>query len=167
VSRVETLGLTRVAVDPVIAAITGQNFGIRSAYTLVYAPDFSARLSRTFRQAMLAFVYSRSISPGNGLYLTSQSENASVSYNYKGLLRWNFLSEAAYNKYISVSQTVGNYVEYHGGIGFSRSFQRSFSFIGRATYRTYNANANSLHRSQYDISIGLAYSPGERPVSLW
>lgn len=167
VSRVETLGLTRVVVDPVIAAITGQNFGIRSAYTLVYAPDVSARLSRTFREATLVFLYSRSITPGNGLYLTSQGESASVSYSYKGLLHWNFLSGASYNKYKSVSQTVGDFLEYDATVGFSRSFQKVFSFIGRATYRTYNANADSLHRSQYDVSIGLAYSPGERPVSLW
>lgn len=166
-SRVETLGLTRVAVDPVIAAITGQSFGVRSAYTLVYAPDFSARLSRTFHLASLAFVYSRSITPGNGLYLTSQGETASVSYSYSGLQRWSFVSDVAYNKYISVSQTIGNYVEYHAGVGLSRTFHKAFSFIARATYRTYNADNNSLHRKQYDISIGLAYSPGERPVSLW
>jgi len=134
---------------------------------LIYAPDFSARLSRSFHLASLAFVYSRSITPGNGLYLTSQGESASVGYTYNGLQRWSFLSDVSYNKYISASQTIGNYVEYHAGIGFSRTFRRVFSFIGRATYRTYKADAEGLHRRQYDISIGLAYSPGERPVSLW
>jgi len=72
--RVESLALQSVAVDPAIAAITGQTSGILAAYHLNYVPDATAGLTKAFRRSSLSFRYSRSVSAGNGAYLASQSD---------------------------------------------------------------------------------------------
>src|SRR5207245_823029 len=72
-SRVETLHLVQVAVDPDVAAITGQTTGINASYKVRYVPTIQARLSKKLTRSLLAFSYERAVSPGNGVYLTSIS----------------------------------------------------------------------------------------------
>ena len=70
--RVNTLGLTEVPLDPTLAALTGQNFALVTFRNVAYLPVAEVRLIRRFKPASLTFDYSSTVTPGNGLALTSR-----------------------------------------------------------------------------------------------
>lgn len=166
-SRLESLFLDKLAVDPVIAALTGIHWGIRASYRVRYMPDFSARLNRSFRHASLNFNYARQISPGNGIYLISSGETANISYSYTGVRKWNFGASGGYYKLRPVMQTMSNYKSYYGGVGATRQLKRSFHFIARFDARYYQIPGSTVNWNPYRATVGFAYSPGDIPLSLW
>ena len=95
-SRVESLFLTRVPIDPAVAAIIGQSFGIEVGYRVHYMPTIRARLSRRFRAGLFALAYKREVNAGNGVYLTTAGDLGSATYSYTGVRYWNFTLGAAY-----------------------------------------------------------------------
>ena len=60
-SRVETLFLGAVAIDPAIAAITGQTSGIKAFYSVQYIPTGRIRLTKQWRRATLEFHAARKL----------------------------------------------------------------------------------------------------------
>lgn len=165
--RVETLRLERVRLDPVIAAIIGQTTGVEAFHRMLYAPRFAASLSRDFRRSSFDISYSRGIAPGNGLYLTSGHESLGLGYGYTGLRRLHFSASAYASRYVSFSQTIGQYRSYHGGLGVSYKLSRPVSLTARIDGRKYNISGTGFGRLYYRASVGLAFSPGEYPLSLW
>ena len=80
--RVNTAGLTQVSIDPSIAALTGQDFAIVTFSRVLYLPIAEVRLVRSFQRAALTFDFSTSVTPGNGLYLTSRENAGTVGFSY-------------------------------------------------------------------------------------
>ena len=71
--RAEVKFVQNVPVDPTVAAIIGITQSTQVTYNVLWMPNISARLSRTFHNGVLYFSGGHSITPGNGLFLTSQS----------------------------------------------------------------------------------------------
>jgi hypothetical protein len=165
-ARVESLGLEQVAVDPIIAAITGQSFGITAAYHLNYVPYFSADISKSFRDAALTASYSRSVTPGNGLYLTSEQDGASVVFNYTGVRRWTANASAGYSRLIPLIQTLQSFKYYSAGVGVTRELARGMGLVMRLDAIRYD-NGSILNRDAYRATLGLSWSPGDGPLVLW
>lgn len=166
-SRVEFLGLSQIPVDPVIAAITGRSYGLIALYRLTYASDGGVRLTRTMRRGTLAFLGGRSINPGNGLYLTSNYTSAAVTYDYGGFRRWNLNFRGEYGEYGAISQGLRPFRAWIAGVGASRSLRHGLSSFLRANYRYVDVTDSLFRRNQFTVSIGLAFSPGDRPLALW
>jgi len=165
--RVEMLGLQRVPLDPVIAAIVGQNAVISTSYRLLYIPNLSASLHRRFRNAGLTFDYSRGLTPGNGVYLTSSSESYGGSFHYSGIRRLGLGISAGSRTYRALAQTLGHYKSYYGNAGASAPLRKGFSLVASMEVSSYELRNTSFNRLIYRASIGLAYSPGEFPFSIW
>jgi opacity protein-like surface antigen len=166
-SRVETLGLIQVAIDPVIAAIIGTSQGIQVIYRINWVPAAKLLLTRKFHYSTLTFDYDRGVVPGNGLYLTSRQESATGNFSYTGLQKVNIGISGGHLSYGSLTQTVGNYSGFTGGAGLTYKISGPFHFILRYDYRRYDIAATVFQRDSYRASIGFGFSPKDVPLSLW
>lgn len=167
INRVETLGIGQVQIDPVVAAIIGRTVGIQIVYRVNYVPQGSGKLTARFRQSELGFKYERGVSPGNGLFLTSRREEASGSYSYTGIQKWNLGIGAGYDSLGSLARDVGNYKAYRAGAGATYQLTRATHLNTRVDFRRYDISGVAFQRNSYRASIGLAFTPGNVPLSLW
>ncbi len=164
--RAESLRTISVQLDPVIASILGQTTGLEAYYGVTYGGTGSFNLNRSFRRSSLSLGYSLGVTPGNGLYLTSRSETAHASYGYSGIRNWNFGVSGNYSKYSALTQNLAPSHMYMGSVNVSR---RIASFV----FATANAGVARIEaargpvRDSYFVAVGLAFSPGEYPLSIW
>lgn len=165
--RVEVSGLERVALDPVIMAITGLRYAVSTGYHLRYVPGYEAGLTRRFQNGSLSLNYSRSISPGNGLYLTSGRESASVGYNYTGMRRASVGFSAGMSTQKALVQDLPSSRGYTAGMATGYGIGHGLSLSGYIGARHYDIHSTAFKRLSYHASVGLAFSPGEVPFSLW
>ncbi len=166
-SRVETLGLITVEVDPVIAAILGQTIGIQTIYRVNFVPDFSGQLTKQVRNGSATLEYSRGVTPGNGLYLTSQRDSAGAHAEYNGIHRYAIAFGAGRDALTSLGTALGHYTSYYGRAGVVRNLKKSVQTDGHVEFRRYSIDSSRFQRNQVRVSIGFTFSPSERPLSVW
>ena len=165
--RIDSLGISQVAIDPAIAAIVGQSFADVTYKQVVYAPLGEARLMRRFDRSSLTLDYSMGASPGNGVYLTSRQTAGTVGYSYTGVRRWTFALNSGYSELPSVGQTLGKYTNLQGGAGVTYKVGRETHIQFRYDYRHYTTQNNIYQMDSNRVSLGLAFSPGETPLAIW
>jgi hypothetical protein len=164
----EVSGLQSFALDPVTAALLGQNTGVRAFYRNIIYPSGGASLTGHLNKtSYVSLLYSRTIVPGNGLYLTSQQESAIGSYNYTGVRKLNVNISGGYSTLNGIGQGLQNYSQVTGGAGFTYSLTHALQVIGRYDARHQEIDlAGALHNSSR-ATLGLGFSPGNVPLSLW
>jgi hypothetical protein len=165
--RVRSQQLVRVPIDPAVAAIFGQTSGIEIGDRTMYAPLLEGHLTRGFRRGSWSLSYVRTVLPGNGVYLTSSTERAETAYSYTGLARVTLQCRLGYDRMSGLAQTIGRYRSYGGGGGATVKLSRAVSLIAGVDGRHYDANGTMLRRSMLHASLGLSWSPGERPLAIW
>ena len=163
----EVSGVEQVAVDPVIAALLGQSSFTRAFYRTQISPSGGASLAVKFQRSNLIFFYNRSVSPGNGIYLTSQVSNATVSYSYTGIRNWNLGLSGGYSTLSAIGQGLQPYSQLIGGAGFTYRLSRLFHIVGRYDARHQEINLVGYRQTGYRVMLGLSLSPGDIPLSLW
>jgi hypothetical protein len=166
-ARVETLYQATVAIDPVIAAITGQSQGIQATYSVRYVPTGRFRLTKQMQKATATVGYSQGVTPGNGVYLTSREESATGSLSLKGTRHWYFTASGGYYRLSALAQSLGVYEGSGGGIGITRDIARNVQWSFRVDARHYTTNHQDFHRTDLNASMGFYWSPGEVPLTLW
>jgi hypothetical protein len=167
-ARVESVSLTSVTLDPAIAALLGETTAIQAAYLLNYVPDMQVRLADTFRRSQFTLAYTNQVIPGNGIYLTSRSNNGSGSYSYTGVRHWNFGLNGTYGRMTTLAQTIGAYTAYGGGAGITRDLGKGLHAVLRLDVRHYDIASGALFtNTERRASLGLTFSPGDLPLSLW
>jgi len=166
-ARVESLSLAVVPIDPAIAALIGQSFGIQTAHRVNYIPDVTARLTESFRRSQFYLDYSNSVTPGNGVYLTSRVQSAGAGYHYTGIRYWNFGVDGSYNRMSALVQTLGNFATYGGGVGVTRELRKGFHVVMRMDVRHYAVAGNYFIHNEYRAMLGFTFSPGDVPLALW
>jgi hypothetical protein len=168
VARAEVRGIQQVAVDPVIAALTGQASVVRTFYRVNTLPSISASLTGILsKTTSLSFSYSRGVNGGNGLYLTSRGENAGASLSYSGIRRASLSLSGGYSTLGGLSQGLSSYSQWNAGAGGSYSLGRAFQLTARYDARQTDLDTYSYHRIGYRVSFGITFSPGTLPVSFW
>jgi hypothetical protein len=166
-SRVETLYVASVPVDPVVAALTGQTASFRARYSTQYVPTGYARLTRSWQFSNLGLGYSRQITPGDGVYLTSTADSALLSYTYTGLRHWNVGANFGYSRISALAQQIGAYRGYQVGVGVTRDLRYGLHFVARGDVMRYLTGFSGFRRFTTQASVGLSWSPGELPLALW
>ncbi len=167
-ARVETLGLQTVAVDPIIAAITGRGTDRVVMYRLNYVPAAQVRLSRAFRRSVVSLSGETGTSPGNGIYLTSRTTSGSLSFSHTASRRWNVGASTGYTQYNSLMSVMGKYRGYNAGGGVTFQMSDALHFVARYDARRYEVQESAFgRRLSHSMSVGLAFSPGDLPLSLW
>jgi uncharacterized protein GlcG (DUF336 family) len=163
----EALSLGTVQIDPAVAAILGTNTGVRAFYRVDRSPTFTAQLSTRFRHAQAEFSGSYGASPGNGVYLSSHQRTLSATYNYTGMRRWSLQATTYYSDMRSVGQDIARFETLASGGGLTRSLGRQNLFATvRYEARRY-LSGTEFKRFYHYVAIGIAYSPGDRPLRLW
>ena len=164
----EVQGLQQVALDPVIAALLGQSSVTQTFYRKVTYPSGQANLTGHINKtSILSFGFARSVTPGNGVYLTSRSDSATASYSYTGIRKWNLGVDGGYNTLSGIGQGLQRYGQVTGGAGFTYGVTRVIHIIGRFDARHQQIDLSGFRRTGYRTSIGIAFSPGDVPLSLW
>jgi hypothetical protein len=165
--RIDSLGITQVAIDPAIAAIVGENYANVTSARTNYAPLAEARALRRFDRSSLMVAYAMGVSPGNGVYLTSRQTSATAGYSYTGYRRWTFALNSGYSELSSIGQTLGKYTNVQGGTGVTYKVGRETHIQFRYDYRHYTTQNTIYQKDSNRVSLGLAFSPGETPLAIW
>ncbi|MBI2686498.1 MAG: hypothetical protein HYX27_09305 [Acidobacteria bacterium] len=165
-SRQSTVGVRSFALDPVLAAILGRTTGseVFESNNLLYG--YSAGIMYRFRRSSAFASVARAINPGNGYFLTSISQNASVGFNYNPTRRWTLNASAGYNRLLSLGFTSGAYSGWTGGGGTTFKLSDSFGVNFRYDWRTYQLFQTALHRDGHRISTGITWFPKNAIASL-
>ncbi len=155
------------ALDPVLAAILGQStiMGI-SNYQTIY-PSGTVSLKRQFRRAALGFNYFRGVNSGNGATTTGRLDNATASISYTGLRRLNLGADGGYYSLKSIGVTLGNYAQYSAGGGISYALGRDIHLSVRYDLRDVHVDISGFQHTGSRATVGLLFSPGNLPLSLW
>jgi hypothetical protein len=153
---------------PNINAVCPLSNGIVISHTLLWAPDFGLRVSRSFRRGVAYASAGESIMPGNGLFLTSRTAMAMVGYGYTGLRKWSLGLSAQYATALSFGNVTGSYGDILGAYSMSRQIVRSLSFVSSFSASQYRSSSFSgYNRLIYSASVGLGFSPGNIPVRFF
>jgi hypothetical protein len=164
---VDTQGLIRVDIDPVIASIIGRSYGVEIYGRQNILSTGGVSLQRNFRKSSLSFSYSDGATPGNGLYLASRNRSAAANYSYTGIRRWNFGAGFDYSKYSTLSRELSDYRGFGGGVGATCQLGRGMHFTTRIDTRDYEMSGTNFARNTVRATVGLAYSSGDSPLALW
>ncbi|MGO9094888.1 MAG: hypothetical protein ACLQGV_06655 [Bryobacteraceae bacterium] len=165
--RVQSRQVTEAQIDPAVAAIFGVAVGTQIFDRTLYAPHYEGHLTRDFHHSSWSLGYVHTMMPGNGVYSTSGYQNGQMSYVYNGIRKVSLQCSANYYGYSSVAQTLGRYSSYGAGGGASVKISQAFSLVARIDGRHYDADASTLLRTTYRATLGIAWSPGDRPLSIW
>jgi len=165
--QAEVTGIQQVTLSPVVAALLGTTTGAQAFYRDNIYPSGNATLAGTFKTSTVSFGYSQVPTPGNGVYLTSRTTSGSVYYSYTGVRKWNFGVGGGYNKLQTIGQGIQPYTQFTGGGGFTYQLHRYLHLVGRYDARHQEINLYGFRATSYRATLGLAFSPGDIPLSLW
>ncbi|MGD0872601.1 MAG: hypothetical protein ABSB88_23900 [Bryobacteraceae bacterium] len=166
--RAETKFIQSVPVDPNVAALLGITTTSALVHNIIWAPNYSGRLSKTFARGVLYVAGGETITPGNGLFLTSRAASVMGGYGYTGLRRWSLGVGCTYTTALSISNVNGGYGSISGSFSMSRSLGHSLSFVTTYTATQYRSpNFTGYNRLIYSASVGIGWSPGEVPLRIW
>jgi hypothetical protein len=176
-SRVQSSFEQTVPIDPAILAILCPPNEIAAcpltAGTVInnntfWGPSFGIRYSRSFRRGVAYANAGETITPGNGLFLTSRAQTAGAGYGYSGLRKWSLSIGVSYVKALSLGNVQGGYGQVAGSYGMSRQIVGQLSFLSSFSATQYQSNSFSLYnRLIYSASVGLGFSSKSIPVRFF
>jgi hypothetical protein len=166
--RAESKMVRVSAVDPVIAALLGIRSASQIVHSIRFSPYYGARISRAFRTGALWASTGRAITPGNGLFLSSDTTNVGGGYSYNGLRWWSFGASVDHSSSMSFLNVTGRYSTVMGGASISRRLTSSLHFTSSYSLRKYRSrDFERYNRPIQSISVGIAFSPGEMALRMW
>jgi hypothetical protein len=176
-SRVESSFEETVPIAPAILAILCPSnetvacplaAGTVRTHSIFWGPNLAARLSRSFHRGVAYVSAGESITPGNGLFLTSKVAQAAVGYGYSGLRKWNLNVSVSYGSAESLGNVTGRYGQVAGSFGMSREIIPKISFMTSFNATQYQSGSFSLYnRFFYTASVGFAWSSRNIPVRFF
>jgi hypothetical protein len=170
--KVHTLGLQTVALNPAIAALLGVYSTVHTYSATNWLPSGKADLTRKFKNGAFRVSYSRGASPGNGVFLTSQSDVGDINYTYTGVQRASFTIDGGYTSLSSIGQGIAPYRYYMGGVRLTYNLTHSLHAVLSYDVRQQEIQQGvqqypGFKETAYRIGAGIAFSPGTVPLSLW
>jgi hypothetical protein len=166
--RAETKFIQSVPVDPNVSALLGFTNTTALAYRLNWVPNFSGRLSKTFSRGVAYVAGGETITPGNGIFLTSRAASVVGGYGYTGLRHWSLGVAFTYATALSIGNVNGGYGNISGSFSMSRSLGHALSFVTSYSANQYRSpNFTLYNRLIYTGSVGIGWSPGDIPLRIW
>lgn len=156
-----------VALDPTLAALLGQPTITGISFLRAIYPSGDAKLSREFRRASLIFSYMRGLNSGNGVYSSTRVEDARVAFSYTGIHRLNLGLNAGHYSVAALGQNLAPYALYSGSAGLTYELGRAIHLSMRYDLRDQQIDLPGYRRTTTRASLGLVFSPGTLPLSLW
>jgi len=161
---VRTIGVRRVALDPVIAALLGSGSGVEAFDSRVRIGGYGLSLARSFRRSNFEVRADRSIVPGNGLLLTSVINTQSASATYNVTRKWNVFTGINRSTMGEVAgSTFGAFKTWGTQIGVGRNLTDEITVNGTVEYRSFILSDSPLDRTGTRYLIGISYTPRSLP----
>ena len=162
---VQTIGVRRIALDPVIAALLGTNQGAEAFQSRTKTPGFGVNASKRFRRTSYAVGAERGVQPGNGLILTSLSTMFFASMNYQLKAKWALNAGVNRSEMSGLGDgtSLGKFTNNSAQAQFSRMITREIGFTGTVEYRQLKMDGSSLDRRGSRVTFGLTYVPNSLP----
>ena len=167
-AHIEMTAIQNKPVDPAIAALLGLTAIREVVHVTDFTPTFTARLSKTLHRGVVYVSGGRSITPGNGLFLTSYATSVMGGYTYTGLRRWSFNVNTMYIRASALGYEQSRYGNVIGSLAASRQIARSLHFVSSISARRYlSPDFSNYNRLVYVAQIGIGFTPGDVPLRLW
>ncbi len=126
---------------------------------------------RRFKQGSLTFLYSSSVTPGNGLYLTSRQTFGEVAYSFVAGRNLRARANAGYNQLSALGQALGKYSNLQGGIQVLYKLTGGTYLDVRYDYRHYTTQYMTgdafLEMDSNRVSVGVGFGLGEASAVTW
>jgi hypothetical protein len=168
IARAESKFVQSVPVDPIITQLFGITSTTAVVYSVTYLPNINARISEAFRKGVLYVGGGHTVTPGNGLFLTTYLTRLTGGYTYTGVRHWSFAAQGEYDRGDSIANVTGIYEDYGGGLSVSRALLRYLHLVLSASGIRYaSPTITGYNRPVYNVSIGFGFSPGDLPVRVW
>lgn len=165
---VESKFIETVAPDPVIQVLLGIGASQQVAYNKRTLLNAAGRISRTFRTGVVYAGGGRSVTPGNGLFMTSYTTQALAGYSYTGLRRWSAAASLSYARADAAGTIQGIYSGYSAFASMSRSLRYYTHFVASVAARKYDSpDFSRYNRLIYEARVGIGFAPGEVPLRIW
>jgi len=165
--RVERLGLARVVLDPLTAAVLGISTGAVVTYGLNYFGSGSASLSKSFRRSSASLGYNLGMTPGNGFYMTSRAHSGHATYTYSGFRRWSVFANASYTRWSELSVAAPPYESASVNAGVGRSLLTYLTFGLNGGYQHILSGGTGFVRDHAFAGASLGFSPGSFGLPGW
>ena len=166
--RLESLGLTQTAVDPVIAALIGISSVQEVFYSKSILPTAQVMFSyRVNRLHSLGFNGGIAATPGNGIINTARSTFAGLNYTYSGIRSLGLGANVQYMKMASLIGVNQTFESLQSSVNASRRLSNQIFFTVTAGNRQFlSTTTNGFKRNSYQVAAGFTWSPREIPVSI-
>lgn len=167
-SRVQSKFLEDIPLSPALTSLIGLTNGVVISYNSSFHPTFNARLSRSFQRGVAFLSSGYSVTPGNGLFLTSTALNSAAGYSYTGLRTWSFGVTATYLRASSIANVIGAYGDFGGTLSASRQIKRIMHLTLNVSAIKYQSPSfDGYNRLTYTANLGVAFAPGNIPLRVW
>ena len=163
---VEVQGLQQVAVAPEIAALLGIQTTEQTFYQKSIFPQWGGTLNRRFHRAYLALSYQNGVSGGNGVLLTSRTDNGSASFSYTAARKWSFSATGGYSRLEGIGQGLQPFSQITGGTGITYTLTRPIQLIARYDRRHQEVINGVYLQDSYRATIGISFSPADIPLAF-
>ena len=167
VTQLETQALGIVTPNPLVQAVLGITTGVEKQYLVGYAPDITVTLNRRLRTSSFGGTFTKGISPGNGLVLTSSRESESIFYNLPTFRKYATQFGGGRDKLTAYLNSTGEYSSYYARLSLSRPLMRNVSSIFNFDFRKYSFNTTTPGATEFRVSVGFRYSPGDGTAKFW
>ncbi len=165
-SRLETTAVEAISLDPVIAKLLGTQTVLSANYLVNYFPDVGVEFRRQVSNFAASVAYTRGITPGNGIILTSIRQNVSFGIDYLGRGKWGIKPTFGYDGLAASGASSQRYSSVFAGINVSRKLYRNFDWHFRYDYHYYTFDNTGFLRNSNVLSTGIRWSPSDL-FRLW
>jgi len=161
-SNVRSQGQETVQIAPAIAALLGQSSGIIDSRTTTLTNDISAQFVKDFRHGATASIaFAHGVSPGNGLFMTSEQQSISASATTPFLRRYALMVGFGRDTLVAIGQNLSNYASDYGRISITRRFNRGVACDFSTEFRHYDLASPGAARNELRLVSGFTWGPGE------
>ncbi len=168
VSREETKFVQQFAIDPSLVYILGSLARSAIVHSVQYLATYNGRLSYSSRRGVVSGTASHSVTPGNGLFLTSTATQFGVGYGYNGIRHWSIGLSASQVKSQSIGNVIGEYSSASGSLSVSRQLWNTMHLVSSFSVRNYSSGSfTGYNRLIYSATLGFGFAPGAIPLRVW
>lgn len=154
-----TVGVRNISLDPVLAQLLGRATGreVFESNNFLYGGNLG--ITRTQRYLTYGVSAVRSITPGNGFFVSAINQIGEGHIRFVTSRRTSLNASAGVSQMSSLGFASGKLTNRFGSARFSYRVIDELSLELRGDSRSFNLANSSFDRSGYQVSLGVAYHP--------
>jgi hypothetical protein len=164
--QLHSFGTQSVTLSPEVAALLGRTTGVEAFTRDEILPQVFASAAYAFERSRFTASFLSGVTPGNGVFQTSQRNAGMVGYSFTGIRKLSLGASARYAQSESKSINVRNVNNTSVGGGINYSITRLVNLNSQLDYRTFRTGG-IRGREGFAFTLGLLVSPAKVPISIW